>query len=97
MGPLLFFQEASSFFLNLSPCRVKVICQGKFLPNQILTEKKDQTASSSLQKIDSDVKKFGFKIITLLQNAPLVPGFGLERWSGRKTKTKGEVPCLMLP
>jgi hypothetical protein len=60
-------------------------------------KKKDQSPSSSLQKNGSGVKKFGFKNNHTPENVPLVPKFGLERWGGSQTKTKGEVPCLTLP
>ncbi|MBU4033198.1 MAG: hypothetical protein KKG34_00240, partial [Proteobacteria bacterium] len=53
-------------------------------------------AKQCLQKKSPDVKQFGFKNKHTPANAPLVPGFGLERWGGRKTKTTGEVPCLTL-
>jgi hypothetical protein len=59
--------------------------------------KKGQPPSSSLQKNGSGVKKFGFKNNHTSENVPLVPKFGLERWGGSQTKTKGEVPCLSLP
>jgi len=64
MGPLLFFPEASSFFLpgnfgeggdDLSAVLFFLRAQKK------KQEKRPIHASSSLQKTDSGVKKFGFK------------------------------------